>query len=509
MTGNEHIIQREAIELRLRTAPGAHSYQERVARLCESQLHPRLEALFDRLAGPDNLVVLDRLVLNLGRIRTGRLEQDWTDRVLKAAEQQLAALFAALTGETTLREKEARVDQMPASRRRMDLLLFFLDQGYLPWWGSGKELEALLAGLPAFLAAAPEEAIRLIPPLQSSAPARRRLIAGLPPTHLKEIGSLLFPASFRALASLPDLIWEALEAAAPDLPARPALRHTLWERWLALVWPAEPASESQREEMRAALQKWLKAAGTAILDWLQEEAALPEAEVRERWQKMTEHLEREQGSRAPAGLISAWKDLQRAVVVSAAGAKEKEEMEGEEPVRQEPEPTLPEPIYVDNAGLVIFHPFLTYLFADAGLTREDSFVSDAARQQAVYLLQYLADGERTEAPPEYELALNKVLCGYPPAAPVEAFNRPTTAMYDEADQLLAAVLEHWEVMAQLSVEGLRSLFLDRPGKLTGESSGFLLQVDQQAQDVLMDKMPWGIGVIHLPWMPGLLRVEWT
>jgi hypothetical protein len=57
-------------------------------------------------------------------------------------------------------------------------------------------------------------------------------------------------------------------------------------------------------------------------------------------------------------------------------------------------------------------------------------------------------------------------------------------------------------------EALRETFLQRLGKLSPTDHGWLLQVEQKAVDFLLNRLPWGIGVIKLPWMDEKIFVEW-
>jgi len=74
---------------------------------------------------------------------------------------------------------------------------------------------------------------------------------------------------------------------------------------------------------------------------------------------------------------------------------------------------------------------------------------------------------------------------------------------------LIAVINHWEVLKNTSADGLREAFLQRRGKLSRVDGGWLMQVEQRAIDVLLNKLPWGISIIKLPWMNEMLFVEWT
>ena len=58
------------------------------------------------------------------------------------------------------------------------------------------------------------------------------------------------------------------------------------------------------------------------------------------------------------------------------------------------------------------------------------------------------------------------------------------------------------------MDGLRSSFLEREGRLSEGEQGWQLQVQRVGFDVLLDQLPWGIGCVSLPWMNRPLFVEW-
>ena len=75
--------------------------------------------------------------------------------------------------------------------------------------------------------------------------------------------------------------------------------------------------------------------------------------------------------------------------------------------------------------------------------------------------------------------------------------------------MLAAVIGHWSKLGKSSPDALRSGFLARSGKLSfAPGEDWKLQVEQNALDILLNYLPWGIGVVRLPWLPGMLMVEW-
>jgi hypothetical protein len=165
---------------------------------------------------------------------------------------------------------------------------------------------------------------------------------------------------------------------------------------------------------------------------------------------------------------------------------------------------LAEGVYVGSAGVVLLHPFLPQLFGALGIAAEGTLVQP---ERALCLLHFLATGQRRA--PEYELLLPKLLCGLPLEEPVDTRIALTTAEEEEAVALLEAVIRHWDALGEASVDGLRGTFLVRPGKLSQRADGDrLLQVEARSFDILLDRLPWGLGTIQLPWMKRILWVEW-
>jgi len=164
-------------------------------------------------------------------------------------------------------------------------------------------------------------------------------------------------------------------------------------------------------------------------------------------------------------------------------------------------------LYLNQAGVVLLHPFLSRYFEAVGLLADNQFQNTDCQQRAICLLHYLAT--RQTDPPEYELVLPKLLCGWSLNEPVIPAELPQAAL-DEAEHLLQTVIDYWQALKSTSPDGLREGFLRREGKLrrTGDRT-WKLQVEQKAIDILLSRLPWGVSMVKLPWMDDLLAVEWT
>jgi hypothetical protein len=173
-------------------------------------------------------------------------------------------------------------------------------------------------------------------------------------------------------------------------------------------------------------------------------------------------------------------------------------------------PLLPdssEKTYIQNAGLVLLHPFISTLFNRAGLTENNQFVTAEARHRGTYLLQYLAFENSAYA--EHAMALNKLLCGIPMQLPL----LPGITLHEKememAQGLLQSVIQQWEKMKNTSVPGFQASFLQRSAVLSQSEESWNMKVEQRGYDVLLQTLPWSFGMIKTPWMDKFLYVEWT
>jgi len=177
-------------------------------------------------------------------------------------------------------------------------------------------------------------------------------------------------------------------------------------------------------------------------------------------------------------------------------------------------PTMPaeddDAIFIGNAGLVLFAPFLPTLFERLGVLADTDkgprIVDPDAMSRAVHLLQYLVDA-RLDAP-EPELVLNKLLCGLPSATPVAAAIEPSESDLAMCDGLIGAVIGNWPILGNASPAALRETFLQREGRLTHGADQWNLVVQRKTVDVLVDQLPWSIAMIFHRWMSEPVHTTW-
>ena len=291
-------------------------------------------------------------------------------------------------------------------------------------------------------------------------------------------------------------LWAALAGAVPRLPPGTALR---WQAPAASV--GQPAIEAVAALVDTALRHGLVPAATvqrfaadASADAV---SAIPPVAI-PGW---------------PADAVAALQARLRAALGPGsalagpplAPASEAEVGPGHR-ARVDPRFSDTDSLYIDNAGLVVLWPFIGSLFQRLGLVERGAFKDEAAAMRGAGLLQLLALGD--VSPPEFALPLNKLLCGLAVDA-VFDFGEPVTELEaEECAAMLVAAISRAPILREMSVAGFRASFVLRRGQLSARDGHWLLRVERETHDIVLDRFPWGVGLVKLPWMPALLQVEW-
>jgi|GEM_PF-5990069 len=161
---------------------------------------------------------------------------------------------------------------------------------------------------------------------------------------------------------------------------------------------------------------------------------------------------------------------------------------------------------INNAGQVLVAPFLTRLFSMLNLTHEGKFIHLGAADRAAHLVQFIVNGQMET--PEYELPLNKILCGISTSFPLSSGIIVTEQEQTLIEQMLTSMIQHWSALGSTSIAGLRETFFQRQGWLVLEEDCWRLTVQERTFDMLLDRLPWSIALIKHGWMDKPLRVSW-
>lgn len=161
-------------------------------------------------------------------------------------------------------------------------------------------------------------------------------------------------------------------------------------------------------------------------------------------------------------------------------------------------------IHINNVGLILLHPYLKDFFKHCNLLDEENQITNKAL--TVHLLHYLATKQEQQF--ENNMIFEKVLCGVPIQQSIQRTVKLSDELKENAEELLEAVLSNWGVLKNASPDLLRAEFLQRFGKISFKEVNPKITVERKVHDILLDKLPWNVGISRLPWLDYLLFTDW-
>lgn len=519
-----HLIERLQVILDM---PGRREEAERSSRQLWDQLQrvllPDLETTFDRLAGRQEYLRLESLMVEL-EWRPGR--ESWQD-LMQAIGHQVVEQLTANRASIGEENKGSAAHRYLSGEQSLQTLQHYLQTGYYPWWWQSGNWAALEAELAKLAVAKPEQVREFRTKVGfANAAVRSRFIHQLSPRLQEQfltvfLGTAAFANINRLLQELHDLLLVIFpefrafktQAIADFLLFRigqgssviepKVARQSATAFWvLSYALPIQSKNWQKRLlelEKNGKVEKKLAATTRKTI------TTLSKGYLGATWTpEMVRLLDRLELPPATRALINNWKNGRQEL----PEALEKDLQQQIRNLQSSKEnASFPEEgLYLSNAGLVLLHPYLLLFLRKLGLCEGDTFVSVNAREKAVHLMQYLAS-RKTRAP-EAEMILNKVLCGLPLDEPIKRRVLISKKMKQEADHLLEVVVNYWKAMGSTSIDGLRANFLMREGKLIRTSDSWKLIVERKPQDLLLNKLPWGFSLVKLPWMDEKMFVEW-
>lgn len=469
-----HIIRRQFLQIELNgSVSDGLTLQRSLPELCRHWLMPALEKVLDRCAPHNEHLLIERLEIDAGTIQLDRLEHDLTAEVAQALEHSLRQRNS--TGESTTAKISGRVTVTSEQQNIYEAFIYFLKTGRLPWsfrLPAKRNLEEVILDLwqPENFSS-PEirfDDVAIFETLRIDS-ARKRMVRQFSRKFLDALIQRLSPTGKKSIAEILDVL-PASNLSAHELNS---FERSLWETLFH----------------RIAMNLSIDNGALIVAVW---KKFPPTPDIHFELKKNLETRWPELGIQPDFGPSREIKKVADAEIA-------------QENFSETAEAEVKEGLFVEDAGLVLLHPFLPQFFRALEIADDEKILQP---DRALVVLHYLATGNITAH--EYELTLPKILCNISLETPVELIAELNDSEKEEADALLSAVINHWETLKNTSPDGLRSNFLRRAGKIfLREDDDWNLQVESNSFDILLDRLPWSIGLIKLPWMPRLLWVEWA
>lgn len=489
MAGSTHIIHKLILDIEVPHRNAAQKVQDEAVRYFEQVLLKKLQQLLDEMDVPGH-VLIDKIDLDLG---SGKLED-----AFEQLQASLAKVLEPVLNPVALPggdgpDNEISYSLLTEEQQAFSVFVYFLNTGRLPWYAVAEtdwlqQEDVWLSKISTLLISDTAYQSKLINLIKSSQPALIRLFSQFSIIFIKRLVSVLLHIDAHQLQKKLDAAIAEIKGFISGQPANDLSDFSLTkltgdtgyiiEKLLLMISLCTDRNEFWDDSV--VLKKLVALiSGGSNTPNLTSTANL--IQIAETVIQSTENK----------SVLQANKPVATPDNTPEAEAKKEEEIGG---------------TYVNQAGLVLLHPFLEYFFKDFGLLQDNDFVDLPAKQLAIHLLHYLGTGNLNSF--EYDLGFEKFLCSWPAKEPLQREVEIPQRMREEGDNMLRTVIKYWKALKNTSPGGLREGFLMRKGKLIEAEQPVRLIVERMDLDILLSSLPWGIGVIKLPWMDEPFYVEW-
>jgi Contractile injection system tape measure protein len=470
----QHIIKRATLDLQYNGVTNAPALQQE-AKDWLYELLQYAEQTFDTTAA-DELLVIDELLIDI-TANGSNWKQEATKQIIKQLQEKVnsvAVHHSPGTSAEKIQQQQARIEKS---------FLFFLANGYWPWNAAvttTAETERMMMQDGFYKSDGFTEDFFTV--LSKSSWSRIRL--------LQQFSKQFVETLFKKIIFAKQTEQQLLQDFSKATELLTSIQAPLESRQLLLLMVAETFTKGQ--------------AADAVMNHISEAiAALHQTDkaFAQKWMRV-------QFQSQP--FIHLNQQVKEQIQTSTVNTKQaKEEKQQHYSIEKGTDDEMAfiskEGIYISNAGLVIAAVFLPALFKKLELVN-DAVITNI--DTAVCLTQYLCTGNETIE--EQDLVLPKILCGLHPSFPVNTKTfQLSAAIKQEANDVLASVIEHWAVLKETSVQGLQTSFLMRDGKLVHQNKKWMLTVEQKTYDMLLKHLPWNISMLQLSWMKEMLVTEWV
>ena len=445
---------------------------------------PCLNRLYDNTFQMDEVVVLDKIEIDLGEVSFKNIEKDF----LAAIENKVSDIILSRTYSKNLPKGNVQEEEdLTILHSDNEALIHFLELGLMPWWHRHASIKTLvesvfktsLQKLIQFLRQGPSDEVWKRIFLHFPKEKIQSLLIEANPSKLEEIIQLRKILTELKVEEINDAVFhiEAYKYVVLTTGNFATIVSNTVNRYLDRIQQfGDPLNvESIRLNLTDKIKSLIHESPLKI-DLSNWDFAVTD----------TEHEEHSKG---------------RIKKEEGTSISETEEL-----LDEKINVLIENGLLIQHSGLIILAPYLQAFFKKTGLVDKSGFISEKAQERAVLFCEYLATGETNID--ENKAVFSKILCGLKLSKSIENRLNLTPSEKEETHSLLASLIENWSALGKVSIHGLRTGFLQREGRIISSENRYILKIERLGRDILLDKLPWNIAIVRLPWMDKVLEVEW-
>ena len=522
MTATANIINREILELQVQSKEEYLKLKDEIEDLVNNKIPEKAESVYSDIFSADEIVRLDRLNIDLGIISPFNLSEN------------LLQKFSSVFKEELVRVKENKKYVKDYTGSALQLLIFFLLHGDFPWWASKKAEIDLYSIFQRVLNENFKELISFLIKHPDKKEIFLRIENQFSGNIFEDINQLLIKNYFPDIDELLRNILKLLSALTFPQTIIKSIDKIITTVLLSSLRTHKEISEQQLaseifvqfsiinslteedfyDKTVFQLQKISKGLGVIdphLLRIFINLLLFNYPEILEKHSDIIIKILQEQIKLTSLPDLEDTLGIIMQKVYSAKNSFDKQ-LKKIKVQKDLPEIPLEEPedetdeIFVSNAGISLIAVYLPSLFDKLNLLKDGVFENRNNENRAALLINYISY-KKTEAY-EFNLQLNKILCGIPINETLPKEIKISKLEVDEIDLLLESVIKNWTEIKNTSVEGLRTAFLEREGILYDKGNSYQLKVDRKPHDIILETLPWSISIIKYNWMKKPIYVEW-
>lgn len=489
----DHIIQKVFVEITVNNKEKAYQIKQDISSFLAVDVFPAIERYIGEMGKQSEGYTLQipRLELNLD-VRSSSLNAELKDKIARIFREELSEISQNIETSGPKPGDDSKPYRLNEQEKMVQTFIHFLETGSMPWWNSDKNNSDFMQS-------------HVFENLTSAPTFRKSVISVLPKPHIQE--RVIHQLSDKQIAALCRIILEdkELKINLEDEVIRQI--STLNRDSRTFIW---------RMVLRV-LSQYLHSSNTNLREYLlsqiseiKKTEARPIKSVHKTWETMvaifpfirkheiTETIKNLRNTEKNERIKKNIEDNHDKPEITEKRSEQNNSTAQDELLADDGQ-------FLQNAGLILIHPFLKTFFEHCNLLNpKNQELTDP--ELCAHLLHYVATGKTNT--PEYEMTFEKFLCHIPANQTINRHRKLSRIHKMQAKNLIDSVKHNWNPMKNSSTALLQNEFFQRPGKLVITDYDYTLTVERKAQDILLDKLSWGIGLVKLPWKDRFVFVNW-
>lgn len=478
----DHIIQKVFVEIAVNNKEKAMSIKEDINSFLSVDVFPQIEkyinALEYKLEG--HTLQIPRLELNLN-VKSSSLNNELKDKIAQLFEEELSEMIKPIEILNQEVENDSKANWISNQEKMVRTFIYFLEKGHMPWWNSEKKESSFLEPeiFDAMIQAGNfEKSIISVLPKHE---VQNRMINQLSNEQIAQICLKILKNKELKISLEPNIISYISKLNHKN-------RLIIWRLVLNVISEYLTSSKSNLQEY--------------IVQQISKIDVVNSLQIKTNRQNLKTVIK----------IFPFIEEIEILESIKKDVFKNQEKAEIlVETIDHEPETTFDDlglkedGHYIQNAGLIILHPFLKTFFEHCDLIHpKTQQLTDP--ELCAHLLHYIATG-KTNAP-EYDMIFEKFLCNIPMNQSINRHIKLSRKHKKQVKNLIESVQQNWKPMKKSSGALLQNEFFQRSGKLVITDHDYTLTVERKTQDILLDKLAWGISLVKLPWKENFMFINW-